>query len=68
MKTLKIMLDTHLSQCRMYANSCAFVRTYFDQSFGMATMYRALYPEEAQAVDKLWEEVYRPQYEELMWG
>jgi hypothetical protein len=34
----------------------------------MLTMYCALYPNNYSKAEKLWEEVYRPQFEALLWG
>lgn len=68
MNTLIAMLDRHLSDCKKYADSYAFRRTYFDQAFGMVRMFTALYPNEDAKVGELWEEVYRPQFEKILWG
>lgn len=68
MATLINMLDRHLNDCRMYANSQSLKRTYFDQAFGMLLMYCALYPNNYQKAEQLWDEVYRTQFEEILWG
>lgn len=68
MNTLIITLDRQLDYCKKYAVSQSLKRTYFDQAFGMLTMYCALYPNDYQKAEKLWNEVYRPQFETLLWG
>ena len=68
MATLINLLDRHLRQCQKYADSQSLKRTYFDQAFGMLTMYCALYPNNSQKAEKLWDEVYRPQFEKILWG
>ena len=68
MNTLINCLDSHLRDCRMYADSTSLRRTYFDQAFGMLTMYNALYPNDFAKTEKLWNEVYRPQFEEIIYG
>ena len=68
MITLINQLDRHLSMCKKYADSHSLRRTYFDQAFGMLTMYCALYPNNYQKAEKLWDEVYRPQFEALVYG
>lgn len=68
MTTLINLLDRHLRQCKKYADSQSLKRTYFDQAFGMLTMYCALYPNNSQKAENLWDEVYRPQFEAILWG
>lgn len=68
MNTLILMLDRHLDYCKKFAMSQSLKRTYFDQAFGMLTMYCALYPNDYSKAEKLWEEVYRPQFEKILWG
>ena len=68
MITLINQLDRHLSMCKKYADSHSLRRTYFDQAFGMLTMYCALYPNNYQKAEQLWDEVYRPQFEALVYG
>lgn len=68
MTTLINLLDRHLRQCQKYADNQSLKRTYFDQAFGMLTMYCALYPNNDQKAEKLWDEVYRPQFEKILWG
>ena len=67
MNTLIIMLDRQFSDCKKYADSYSFRRTYYDQAFGMVRMFIALYPNEELQVTKLWNEVYKPQFENLVY-
>lgn len=68
MITLINMLDRHLSNCRKHADSQSLRRTYFDQAFGMVLMYCALFPNNCQKAEQLWDDVYRSQFEEILWG
>ena len=68
MNTLINQLDRHLSMCKEYADSRSLRRTYFDQAFGMLTMYNALYPNDFSKTEKLWNEIYRPHFEALVYG
>lgn len=68
MQTLINYLDRHLAMCKKYADSQSLKRTYFDQAFGMLVMYCGLYPNCEDKAEKLWDEVYRPQFETIMWG
>lgn len=68
MQTLISYLDRHLAMCKKYADSQSLKRTYFDQAFGMLTMYCGLHPNQYAKAEKLWDEVYRPQFETIMWG
>ena len=67
MTTLINALDLQLKWCKS-EHYKTFRKTYFDQAFGMLTMYNALYPNDFSKTEKLWNEVYRPQFEELIYG
>ena len=65
MNTLIIYLD----QCIKNAKNPNYpTRTAFDQAFG-ALMYHLLaHPNDSHKAEKLWEEVYRPQFEQMLYG
>lgn len=63
LETLKECLDQRLKYATegVYGNP----RTWFDQAFGMVTLFQSLCPDlEAEAV-ALWEDVYRPAFDEI---
>ena len=40
----------------------------FDQAFGALEMYCELYPNDEEKVVELWYEVYKPQFEKVVYG
>lgn len=68
METLITLLDRHLDWCKTLACSYSLKRTYFDQAFGMLTMFCSIYPDQYTEAEKLWDEKYRPAFEAILWG
>ena len=66
MNTLINALDRQLEWCKK-ENLKDFRKTYFDQAFGMAQMARYFYPNDRKHIEALWEEVYRPAFERLVY-
>lgn len=67
MNTLINALDRNLKWCKDEYHPTA-KRASFDQAFGMAQMACSFYPQESKKIEKLWEEVYKPQFEKLIYG
>ena len=67
MNTLINALDRQLEQCKK-ENLKDFRKTYFDQAFGMAQMACFFYPNDHKHIEALWEEVYRPAFEKIVYG
>lgn len=68
MNCLINQLDLHLHNAKKFGGDYATRRTYFDQAFGMVLMCCALYPNECKKLERLWEEVYRPKFEEMVFS
>ena len=59
MNNLIVMLDRWLN----YANKFPeHAKQYFTQAFGMVEYHLYLFPNDGDKVEKLWNEVYRPQF------
>lgn len=67
MNTLINALDRQLKWCKNEF-ATATRKTYFDQAFGMAQMACCFYPNDSKRIQNLWEDVYRPQFENLIYG
>ena len=66
MNTLIMTLDRQLKWCKDETLK-GFRRTYFDQAFGMVQMACCFYPNDHKRIVNLWEDVYRPQFEKLVY-
>jgi hypothetical protein len=66
MNTLINALDRQLKWCGDEMLT-TFRKTYFDQAFGMAQMACCFYPNDAERIQNLWEDVYRPAFEKLVY-
>lgn len=63
METLKECLNNRLKLATegVYGNA----RTWHDQAFGMVTLFATLYPALEDEAIALWEDVYRPAFDEI---
>ena len=66
MNTLINALDRQMKWCKD-EHLKEFRRTYFDQAFGMVQMASYFYPNDSKRIENLWNEVYRPQFEKLVY-
>ena len=66
MNTLINALDRQLTWCKDETLK-DFRSTYFDQAFGMVQMACNFYPNDYKRIETLWEDVYRPQFEKLVY-
>lgn len=64
MNTLIIYLGQCLKDAKRFDNP----RTAFDHAFGAATYHQMMFPNDSHKVEQLWEEVYRPQFEKIVYG
>lgn len=64
MNTLIIYLD----QCIKDAQRADYnTRTAFDHAFGAVMYHQLTHPNDSYPLAKLWEKVYRPQFEKMMY-
>ena len=63
-------LINYLDRCLKYAKLWDDPRASYNQAYGAATLYIELFPDNktADAVCKLWDDVYRPQFEKIIYG
>lgn len=57
-------LDRYLKWCKEWENP----ERALSQAFGGLTMFCELYPNEEEKAVELWYEVYKPQFEKVVWG
>lgn len=43
-------------------------KTFYEQAFGAVQYHLFLYPNDQEKIELLWGEVYRPQFEKLVYG
>jgi hypothetical protein len=67
MNTLINYLD-YLVRAVGHADDIRFKRSFYDQAFGAVQYQMFLHPNDEKRVQKLWEEVYRPKFEKLVYG
>ena len=67
MNTLINALDRQLRWCKDEYHPTA-KRASFDQAFGMAQMACCFYPNDSERIQNLWDDVYRPAFEKLIYG
>ena len=66
MNTLIVALDRQLKWCKNeFATDTR--RTYFHQAFGMVSLACCFYPNDHERIANLWDDVYRPQFEKLIY-
>lgn len=68
MNCLINQLDLQLNNCKKFdENNYQTARTYFDQAFGMLMMACAYDPNNYPKYERLWEEVYKPAFEKIVY-
>jgi len=67
MEKLIDMLNYYLNACKN-AKTYTLRRTFFDQATGATQMYCFMSVQDEPKVLPLWDETYRPQFEELVYS
>ena len=65
MNNLIVMLDIKIKYAKSHPEHA---KQYFEQAFGMVEYHTYLFPNDFDKVEKLWNEVYRPQFEKIVFG